>query len=342
MNQTITEKQYLRGNKMKKTDLFSLKDVPKLGPIGIQKLEDAGIVSKTDMLVFTWTEIASVTGMTKEDSETAVQFCRDALQKSGDQWNTNMNAWELLEKRKGLKYWTTGSKAVDILIGGGIESRAVTEFSGKFRSGKTQISHSLACTIAMAPSENKHPNRVLMIDTEDTCRPERLQEIILARDKKADVKAVLENIIVQRPQDASHQIIIMENAVHLIKELNIKAIVIDSGTALFRQELSDFGQQGLKFRKLNKMVHLMKSTAEVFDIPVIVMNQVYDSSDPFSPGQKIYGGNVWGHAMTYRIALRKKGKMWVAQTYDFPHKPIEDEVFNVTAAGIVDVKEKKK
>lgn len=326
----------------KKTDIFDLKDIPKLGPIGRAKLEEAGISSKTDMLVFTWTEISKITGMTKEDAEDAVQHCRDVLQKSGDQWNTEMNAWELLEKRKTLKYWTTGSKAVDDLIGGGIESRAITEFSGKFASGKTQLSHSLCVTITMEKSDGKQPNRVLMIDTEGTCRPERLRGILLARNSKADVKGALENIIVQKPQDASHQIIILENAVHLIKELNIKAVIIDSGTALFRQELANYGDQGLKFRKLNKMVHLMKNLAEVYDIPVIAINQVYDSSDPFSPGQKIYGGNVWGHAMTYRVGLKQKGKQWKATTIDFPHMPVSDALFDITEAGVVDIKKKEK
>ena len=93
---------------------------------------------------------------------------------------------------------------------------------------------------------------------------------------------------------------------------------------------------------LNKYVHLLGNISDIYSIPIIAINQVYDSPDPFNPGQKIYGGNVWGHAMTYRIGLRKKGKIWVATTIDFPHKPVEDALYDITKAGITDIKDKKK
>jgi DNA repair protein RadA len=327
--------------KKKLIDIFNLKDVPKLGPIGIQKLENAGVFSKTDMLVFSWVDIAEWTGMTKDDAEAAVQYCRNTLQDAGIQPKTEMNGLQVLEEREKLKRWPTGSLAVDELIGQ-IEAGSVTEFSGKFGSGKTQFSHSLCVTICMEDVDKKSPpNRVLYIDTEGTFRPERIKEITEAR--KGDYKKVLENIIIMKAQDAAHQMVILENAVHLIEELNIKCVILDSATALFRQELAEYGAQGTKSRKLNKFVHLMSSIAEIFKIPVIAVNQVYDSSDPFSPGQKIYGGNVWGHAMTYRIGLKvkKKGREWLATTIDFPNKPVADALFVIKKEGIVDLKKKE-
>lgn len=328
----------------KNIDPLTLNDVPGLGSIGIKKLNDVGIFSKTDIVVHKWTRIAAETGMTKDDAEEAVQFCRKALQKmdSDKHWPTQMSAWELLQRRKKLKRWTTGSKAVDDLIGG-LEARAITEFSGKFAAGKTQISHSLCVTIAsITPEKGERPNGVLMFDTEGTCRPERLQEILLARDKKADVEKVLSLITVIRPRDAAHQVYLLENCLQIIEDLNIKAIVIDSGTALFRQGLAEYGEQGFKYRLLNQYVGMLGNVGETYDIPIIVMNQVYASTNPFDPGQKIYGGNVWGHAMTYRVSLKKKGKLWVATTLDFPHKAVEDALFDITSAGVVDVKKKEK
>ena len=75
---------------------------------------------------------------------------------------------------------------------------------------------------------------------------------------------------------------------------------------------------------------------------MVFINQVYDSIDPYNPGQKTYGGNVIGHGMTYRITLKKKSKVWVATTADFPHKPIEDAEFLITDVGIEDVRKKEK
>lgn len=330
----------------KEVDVFSLKDIPGIGDIGASKLEEAGILSKRDILVFGWIEVAELTGMKREDAEEAVAYCRETLQKAGDQWDTEMDAYQLLKKRETLTRIPTGSKALDDLFDGGIEARAITEFAGPFGSGKTQMAHSLAITTVTSGQDSK-PSRVLFIDTEDTCRPERLQQIAESRGlvKKGDekqLKDILSRVIVQKADDAAHLIMIVENASHIMKELNIKLIILDSGTALYRQTMQEFGDQGRKFRLLNKLVHLLKSMAEIHDVPVIFINQVYQSTDMFNPGEKVYGGNVVAHAMTYRVKLKRKPKVWVATAIDFPNKPVEDVQFLVTDAGITDIKKKEK
>ncbi|HUI38980.1 MAG TPA: DNA repair and recombination protein RadA, partial [Thermoplasmata archaeon] len=55
----------------------------------------------------------------------------------------------LLERRKKLGRITTSSKALDELLGGGIETQAITEFAGEFGTGKTQIAHQLAVNIQL-------------------------------------------------------------------------------------------------------------------------------------------------------------------------------------------------
>ncbi len=47
-------------------------------------------------------------------------------------------ASKFLETRKDTVYLTTGSKALDTLLGGqGIEAGSITEIFGEFRTGKT-------------------------------------------------------------------------------------------------------------------------------------------------------------------------------------------------------------
>ena len=41
---------------------------------------------------------------------------------------------------------TTGSKELDKLLGGGVETGSITEIFGEFRTGKTQLCHTLAVT----------------------------------------------------------------------------------------------------------------------------------------------------------------------------------------------------
>lgn len=50
------------------------------------------------------------------------------------------------EKRRGIVKITTGSAALDGILGGGIESSSITELFGEFRTGKTQLCHTLCVT----------------------------------------------------------------------------------------------------------------------------------------------------------------------------------------------------
>lgn len=55
-------------------------------------------------------------------------------------------ATEFHARRSELVCISTGSKVLDTLLGGGIETGAITELIGEFRTGKSQICHTLAVT----------------------------------------------------------------------------------------------------------------------------------------------------------------------------------------------------
>ncbi|VDK49551.1 unnamed protein product [Dibothriocephalus latus] len=55
-------------------------------------------------------------------------------------------ATEFHQKRSEIIQLTTGSKELDKLLQGGIETGSITELFGEFRTGKTQICHTLAVT----------------------------------------------------------------------------------------------------------------------------------------------------------------------------------------------------
>lgn len=54
-----------------------------------------------------------------------------------------ITASAVAEKRKLCFRISTGSKELDKLIGGGVESQSITEVFGEYRTGKTQLSHTL-------------------------------------------------------------------------------------------------------------------------------------------------------------------------------------------------------
>lgn len=64
-------------------------------------------------------------------------------------------ALEVAQFRADLPRIATGSRELDKLLGGGLETGSVTELIGDFRSGKTQIAHTLAVTCQLPISQGK-------------------------------------------------------------------------------------------------------------------------------------------------------------------------------------------
>lgn len=83
-------------------------------------------------------------------------------------------ATEYHQKRTEIIQLTTGSRELDKLLGGGIETGSITEIFGEFRSGKTQLCHTMAVTCQLPVSQGGGEGKCLYIDTEGTFRPERL------------------------------------------------------------------------------------------------------------------------------------------------------------------------
>ena len=63
---------------------------------------------------------------------------------------------------------TTGSQSLDLFLGGGIETQALTEITGEFGSGKSQLCYTLCVTVNVRNNDNG----VIFVDTENTFRAE--------------------------------------------------------------------------------------------------------------------------------------------------------------------------
>lgn len=85
-----------------------------------------------------------------------------------------LSASDFHHKRAEIVYLTSGSRELDKLLGGGIETGSITEIFGEFRTGKTQLCHTLAVTCQLPISQGGGEGKCLYIDTEGTFRPERL------------------------------------------------------------------------------------------------------------------------------------------------------------------------
>ena len=103
----------------------------------INKLREAGYRTLEAIAVANVNELASVVGIPTPTAQRIISKARDAL---GLRF---MTALELKKQRLNIGRITTGSKRLDELLGGGVETRTITEFFGEYGTGKTQICHQL-------------------------------------------------------------------------------------------------------------------------------------------------------------------------------------------------------
>jgi DNA repair protein RadA len=86
--------------------------------------------------------------------------------------------------------------------------------------------------------------------------------------------------------------------------------------------------------------HIVTRLAEIFNIAVVITNQVQSSPDTFfGDPTKAAGGNVIGHASTYRIYLRKSGENRTAKMIDSPYHPYSDARFTLNEKGTDDLED---
>ena len=248
-----------------------------------------------------------------------------------------LTAEELLKRRDQIGRLSTGSKALDSLLGGGVESQAILELIGEYGTGKTQICLTLCATVQLPPERGGLQGGAVYIDTEGTFRPERLAQISEAYGLRSEES--LRNVIVARAFNSDHQTLIAEKLDEIIPKKNIKLVVVDSVISHFRAEY--LGRESLADRQqhINIHLHRLLRTAEIYNIPVVVTNQVIAIPDVFyGPTTRPAGGHVVAHLSTNRVVLRRaKGDVRIARIIDSPYLPEGECVFVINESGVADV-----
>ncbi|MEM4633988.1 MAG: DNA repair and recombination protein RadA [Candidatus Anstonellaceae archaeon] len=325
----MAKKSEEESGEKKKPVIHELEDLPGIGEVSAEKLRRAGYDIEK-IAASSPHELDEIAEIGVEAAKKAIAAARDSLEMGYE------TADKILERRKAIGRITTGSKELDALLGGGVETMAITECYGKFSSGKSQVGFQLSVNVQKPVEQGGLGGSVLFIDTESTFRPERIKQ--LAENAGMDPEAVLRNIYVAKAVNSDHQMVLVDKAEEMIKEKNIRLIVVDSMTAHFRADYIGRGALGDRQQKLNKHVHALQRLADKFNLAVYITNQVMDNpgilfGDPTTP----IGGHVLAHAATYRIYLRKgKEEKRIARLVDSPNMPEGECVFKVTAKGITD------
>jgi DNA repair protein RadA len=313
-----------------------IEDLPGVGPATSQKLRELGYHTVESLAMATARELEPV-GVSEKKAFQIIEAARSAIGISF------VRADELYKKRQTVLRLTTGSKALDKLVDGGLETQTITEFYGEYGSGKSQFCHQLCVNVQLPPERGGLNGSALYVDTENTFRLERI--IQMSKYLGLDPEQVVKNIIYAEAFTSDHQMFLLENADEIIKANNIKIIIVDSLTAHFRSEYIGREMLASRQQKLNKHMHKLISLARAFNAVAVVTNQVMAKPDQFfGDATHPIGGHIVGHTSHTRIYLRRAshGPVRIARLVSSPYLPEGEEILKVTENGIEDVTEEEK
>ncbi|MBI4176571.1 MAG: DNA repair and recombination protein RadA [Candidatus Aenigmarchaeota archaeon] len=319
--------------KLEKEEIDEIAKLPGVGEKTAEKLKNSGYVDMMALAAAGINELADAASLGSETAAKIIEAARRKLKMGFEP------ASEVLKRRQKIGKITTGSKNLDALLGGGVESQAITEFHGAFGSGKSQLAHQLAVNVQLPLEQGGQAGKAVFIDTEQTFRPERIMD--MAKALGLDPQEALENVFVARAYNSDHQMLLIEKAEEIIRNNNVKLIVIDSLTSTFRSDYTGRGTLADRQQKLNRHLHRLQRLADVHNIVVYVTNQVMSRpdilfGDPTAP----IGGHIVGHQATYRVYLRKsKGEKRIAKLIDSPNLPEGETIFRVSLEGVRDSEE---
>ncbi|MCK4424334.1 DNA repair and recombination protein RadA [Candidatus Bathyarchaeota archaeon] len=313
-----------------------LEDLPGIGPATAQKLRELGFHTVESLAMATARELESA-GIGEKKALTVIRAARSLISVSF------VRADELLRMRQNVLRLTTGSKALDELLDGGLETQTITEFYGEYGSGKSQLCHQLCVDVQLPPERGGLGGAALYLDTENTFRTERIVQ--MSRHRGIDPEEVAKNIIFAEAYTSDHQMFLLDNADEVIKENNVKLIIVDSLTSHFRSEYIGREMLARRQQRLNKHMHKLIRLARAFNTVAVVTNQVMAKPDVFF-GDSVYpiGGHIVAHTSNTRIYLRKaaRGPVRIARLVSSPYLPEGESIFKITEDGIVDVSEEEK
>ncbi|CAI5743181.1 unnamed protein product [Peronospora destructor] len=304
----------------------------------ITKLKNGGFATIGQLFQVSQRKLLDVKGISESKMDKLLQAGRKLMpEKSGF---VSANTLYLQSLRK--IFVTTGSKQFDQILGGGLETMSVTEVHGEFRTGKTQLCHTLCVTAQLPRSRGGGAGKVAFVDTEGTFRPNRVAEIAKER-YNLDPEDVLDNIIVARAHshDAQMDFVIKLGVLFADPDQGpFRLLIIDSVTALFRSDFSGKGELTERQQRLNQHLVRLVKHAEEFNIAVLVVNQVM--ADPganvmFGSAIKPVGGHVMSHGVHTRVLMKKgQAENRICKIIDSPCMPEAECSIQLCTGGIMD------
>ena len=299
----------------------------------LKKLAEAGFTTVESIAFSTKKSLIEVKGISEAKADKIIAQAAQIVPMGF------CSATDYHQQRQDIVYLTTGSTELDKLLGGGIETGSITEIFGEFRTGKTQLCHTLSVSCQLPIDRGGAEGKCLWIDTEGTFRPERI--VPIAQRFGLDPTEAMDNIAYARAYNTDHQMQLLVTASAMMSESRYALLIVDSSTNLYRTDFSGRGELSARQMHLGQFLRNLQRLADEFGIAIVITNQVVAQVDGASmfvaDPKKPIGGNIMAHASQTRLYLRKgRGEQRICKIYDSPSLPESEATFAIANQGIID------
>ncbi|RLE73193.1 MAG: DNA repair and recombination protein RadA [Thermoprotei archaeon] len=305
-----------------------------------KKLRDAGIFFLKDLMLFHPLRLVEMLGISEETANKIYEETLRILEEYDRIEYGFVKLSELEEREKEKVFLHTGSKNLDNILMGGWSSGEVTELAGEYATGKSQTCYTAIGTVFLPPEDgglNTEENiGVAVLDTENTFSFQRMIPIFRRFD--IDPAQAKERIWVARPKNTYHQLKAIEKLVKIVKDLNVRLIIVDSLTKLPRADFTGRGQLYDRQRIIISMIEKLRRLALMYNLVILVTNQVVAVPDVrFGRKYEPVGGHVLAHNVDTRLLMSRGSKnIRNVKIIDSSWLPPAETKIAITDAGITD------
>jgi len=306
-----------------------------VGSRNLEKFLMVGIDSVRKLADYTPADLISLKVLDEYDE--AARVIRMAREAVGE---TLLLDYKRRVEIRSLPRLTTGIKAVDELLGGGLEPGKIYGIAGEFGAGKSRFCHQLCVTVQLPPDD-----LIRGIASKMGIDPDRAVESVLVVDS-SDYFNMEEFLRREWPSfiEEGYKLLVIDTLIGPFRqqfpgrEEGYKLLVIDTLIGPFRQQFPGREHLAERQQRLNRVIGWVLKHVRRRHLYCVITDQV-QAEPTYGGSLKITGGHVLAHGMTYWYWIQSAGSnVRRIMAYDVINKAYgESALFKITDDVLTDV-----